>query len=388
MDNKKKYGQYFTTDAKLRSKVISFIHNLEGTVLEPSVGQGDLVQELLLRFPDRKVDMYEIDQKIKLLSDVPKQSVKYVNFLTTDIKYKYKCIIGNPPYVKTPTGNLYIKFINKCFELLDNKSELIFVVPSDVFKLTSMSKLWKKMLAVGNITHVYHPNVENLFTDASIDVVIFRYEKSSIVNNECKYNSEIKYVQNDNGLITFTDSNINDTIIFGDKFDVYVGMVSGKESVYRNPIGNIELLVKHNKKQRYILCDSFPSNDEKINKYLLEHKTVLMSRKIKKFGEHNWYQWGAPRNIKVMKKYEGKDCIYIYNLTRADKVAHRGIVQMFGGNLLMLYPKNNNINLYSVVDYLNSSEFKNKFTQSGRFKIGQRHLKQLRVSKQCFNSHV
>jgi adenine-specific DNA-methyltransferase len=151
--------------------------------------------------------------------------------------------------------------------------------------------------------------------------------------------------------------------------------------VYKNPIGNIELLLKHNKKQKYIYCETFPSGDEKINKYLLEHKTILMNRKMKKFGEHNWYQWGAPRNLKVMKKYEGNDCIYIYNLTRANKVAHRGIVQMFGGNLLMMYPKNANINLNKVVDYLNSSEFKNKFTQSGRFKIGQRHLKQIGIDE-------
>jgi adenine-specific DNA-methyltransferase len=228
MDNKKKYGQYFTTDAKLRSKVISFIHNLDDVILEPSVGQGDLIQELLSKFPDRKVDMYEIDEKIKLLPGILNQSVRYVDFLTEDIKYKYKCIIGNPPYVKTSTGNLYIKFINKCFKLLDDNAELIFTVPSDVFKLTSMATIWNEMLAVGNITHIYHPNVENLFTNASIDVVIFRYEKSNIITNECKYNTEIKYIQNNNGLITFTESKCNNEIILGDIFDVYVGMVSGK----------------------------------------------------------------------------------------------------------------------------------------------------------------
>jgi hypothetical protein len=45
----------------------------------------------------------------------------------------------------------------------------------------------------------------------------------------------------------------------------------------------------------------------------------------------------------------------------------------FGGGLIVLIPKQN-INLFPVTAYLNSKEFKVKFTSSGRFKIGHRHI--------------
>ena len=37
-------GQYFTTDSTLKQKVVEFILNSPNVILEPSVGQGDLVK--------------------------------------------------------------------------------------------------------------------------------------------------------------------------------------------------------------------------------------------------------------------------------------------------------------------------------------------------------
>ena len=74
----------------------------------------------------------------------------------------------------------------------------------------------------------------------------------------------------------------------------------------------------------------------------------------------------------------GKECIYIYNLTRNAEVAFVGNVQYFGGSLLILIPKKT-CNLQTVVGYLNSQQFKHNFVFSGRFKIGHRQL--------C-NSHI
>ena len=46
------------------------------------------------------VDMYEIDEKIKMYDDIP-SNVIYGDFMQQNIKKKYKTIIGNPPFVKT-----------------------------------------------------------------------------------------------------------------------------------------------------------------------------------------------------------------------------------------------------------------------------------------------
>ena len=69
----------------------------------------------------------------------------------------------------------------------------------------------------------------------------------------------------------------------------------------------------------------------------------------------------------------GKECIYIYNLTRKSNIAFIGKVNYFGGGLLILIPKNP-CNLYNIVSYINSDKFKNNFIFSGRVKIGHRQI--------------
>ena len=181
-------GQYFKTNEELKKKVLEFVMNNPDIILEPSVGQGDLVQIIYKNNNKIHFDMYEIDTKIKMLDDVPK-NVIYGDFIQQDVKKKYKTIVGNPPFVKTTSGNLYIDFIEKCYKLLENNGELIFIIPSDFFKLTSASKLLNIMITNGTFTHIYHPHKENLFENASIDVIVFRYCKNSSLKKQVLYNN-------------------------------------------------------------------------------------------------------------------------------------------------------------------------------------------------------
>jgi len=366
-------GQYFTKDDGLKNKVLELVMNNPEVILEPSVGQGDLIQIIYNNNNKIQFDMYEIDTKIKMLDDIPK-NVIYGDFIEVDIKKKYKTIIGNPPFVRTTTGNLYIDFIEKCYNLLENNGELIFIIPSDFFKLTCASKLLNNMISQGTFTHIYHPHNEKLFENASIDVIVFRYCKNNKLEKQVVYNNELLYIINNDGLITFNKNNNINNVSFKDCFDIYVGLVTGKESVYKNKEhGNIELLNGENKRDKYIFIEEFPSTNEKINKYLLSYKDELMSRKIKKFNEKNWFEWGAPRNIKTIKENFGKECIYIYNLTRHKNIAFKGKVNYFGGGLIIIIPKKK-INLDNIISYLNSDDFKSNFMFSGRFKIGHRQI--------------
>ena len=65
--------------------------------------------------------------------------------------------------------------------MLDDNGELIFIVPSDFFKLTSASKLLNKMMLNGFFTHIYHPHNEKMFANAFIDVIVFRYLKNNYI---------------------------------------------------------------------------------------------------------------------------------------------------------------------------------------------------------------
>jgi adenine-specific DNA-methyltransferase len=367
-------GQYYTTHIELKEKLFEFILNSPSNILEPSIGRGDLITFITNKLPNITFDMYEIDNNIQLLDNIEKTNVIYGDFMTQHITKTYKTIVGNPPYVRTKKGNLYIDFIEKCYELLDIDGELIFIVPSDFLKLTSASKLLNNMMTHGTFTHIFHPHNEKMFANASIDVIVFRYYKNSLIEKKVLYNDKLFYITNSNGLITFDEKVNNNSVLFKDYFDIYVGLVSGKEDVYKNEeLGNIELLNGHNKVEKYIYIENYPCENTKINEYLLQHKNDLITRGIRKFNEKNWFEWGAPRNINVINSNKGKDCIYIYNLTRKSDVSFLGKVSYFGGGLIMLKPKKM-CDLSKLVAYINSNTFKANFMFSGRFKIGHRQI--------------
>jgi len=371
---KLKLGQYFTTNNELKEKIFEFILNNPSVILEPAIGQGDLIKFIKNKIPSIIFDMYEIDKDIQLLDDIQKADVIYCDFIKKSITKTYKTIIGNPPYIRTKKGNLYIDFIDKCYNLLENDGELIFIVPSDFLKLTSASKLLNIMMQNGTFTHIYHPHNEKMFENAIIDIIIFRYCKNNLIEKKVFYNDKILYITNSNGLIIFGEEENNNNIMFKDYFDIYVGLVSGKEEIYKNTkLGNIDVITGENKVDKYIYIENYPCENELINKYLSENKKELIKRKIRKFNENNWFEWGAPRNITSINNNMGNECIYIYNLTRKNNVSFLSKVNYFGGGLIMLIPKKP-CNLNNIISYINSDIFKNNFIFSGRFKIGHRQI--------------
>ena len=319
-------------------------------------------------------DLYEIDDTIEILNSIDKTQINYGDFLETGVNTCYDTIIGNPPYVKTKTGNLYLDFIDKCYDLLSNGGELVFIVPSDFIKLTSSGKIIDRMMNNGTFTHIIHPNSESLFENASIDVIVFRYCKDTSLPDKVVVNGDEKYLINTNGILTFSDDAQTHMSQFSEHFNIHVGMVTGKESVFKNDIhGGIEVLNGKDKVDKYILIEDFPSKNPDLNEYLLSHKKELITRKIKKFSEKNWFQWGALRNIETVKANLGKDCIYVSTLTRSKEVCFEGKVQYFGGGLIIMIPKEK-INTKKIVEHINSDTFRSNYMYSGRFKMGHKQL--------------
>ena len=160
-----------------------------------------------------------------------------------------------------------------------------------------------------------------MFSNASIDIIVFRYCKNKNLEKITNYNDELLHIINNNGLITFCNNMNNNDILFKDYFDIYVGMVTGKENVFKHDsLGNIELLNGKNKREKYILINNYPCENNNINDHLLHNKNELITRKIRKFNENNWFEWGALRNKNAMENNMGKDCIYLNNLTRNKEV--------------------------------------------------------------------
>jgi len=379
-------GQFFTTNNILKETVMSFVKNNPTTILEPCIGRGDLVEYVLSNTnPSNQPNfiMYEIDDSIQPLSCINSSDIEYCDFLNKEIGKTFDTIIGNPPFVRTQKGNLYIDFTLKCFELLNPGGELIFIVPSDFFKLTSSKHIINAMMNHGTFTDIFHPNNEHLFEDASIDVLVFRYCRDNSLDNKILFNNLPKYINNTQGIITFTENDISNYARIGDMYNVYVGVVSACESVFKNDLlGNQMILNSHGARENYILIESFPTQNDEINEHMLTHKNQLINRRIRKFTEKNWFEWGALRNTNVMKEHSGKKCIYVRNITRQPIVAFTDKVSYFGGGLLMMIPKPGiRVSMEKTIQYLNSKEFMENYIYSGRFRIGHNQLVNSRIMK-------
>jgi len=378
---KKKMGQYFTISDALQAYVFDKVKHKGSLLMEPSFGAGHLLKKFMAFNPNYPMFCYELDNTIKPVVDFTgEQTVVYGDFTKQVFTRKFKTIVGNPPYVKQSTGNLYIKFIELCFNLLDTGGELLFIVPSDFIKLTSASTLIETMTKEGSFTHFLFPHDERLFEGASIDVLVFRYEKG-LHSNTCFVNDKECHYNVSNGIITFSDSQKVGSPL-EDKFNVYVGLVSGRDEIYKVPFGNLSVLNDKGKVDTYVFAKTFPTGTKEIDDHLRANKPKLLERKIKKFSESNWFEWGAPRNKKSMEASMGQPCIYVRNMTRNKEVAFLDKVQYFGGTLLCLIPKTSMTSqeLESIVKQLNSSDFQKDYLYSGRFKIGHKQVSNVMLS--------
>ena len=81
MQLKYNLGQYFTSHNELKEKIFNFILNNPSNILEPSIGQGDLIKFITDKIPSITFDMYEIDSNIKLLDKIQKDKIIYGNFM-------------------------------------------------------------------------------------------------------------------------------------------------------------------------------------------------------------------------------------------------------------------------------------------------------------------
>ena len=243
--------------------------------------------------------------------------------------------------------------------------------------MTSSAKLISRMLLIGSFTHFVFPHNEKLFHNAAVDVSIFRYEKGIsvpkvIVDKEGTI-SEM-FCNSSNGIITFSAEDISSKMKFTDLFEVGVGHVSGKDEVFYQPFGNMQILVEEGKYESVIIVDKVPSGSEVIDNHLLSHKDTLIARGGCNFTEMNWFKWNRIANSERITANMRKPCIYVRCLCRNKRTAFIGEVGHFTGSLICLIPKNAKVDLQLITNYLNSDKFRSNYTYTGRFIIGQRQL--------------
>lgn len=366
MDNKHKkvetLGQIFTTD-NIIQEMLSLRKN-KGNILEPSCGNGAFSNQI------DNCTAIEIDPEVAPVDAI------VMDFFDYPSGNKFGTIIGNPPYVKYKNipsetkeklnkdmfderSNLYLFFIEKCIQHLVNDGELIFIVPRDFQKATSAKKLNKYMYENGTFTYFRETGDEKIFPNASLNCVIFRYQKGLVthtLDNGTKYTVV-------NGQIVFDDT---EHIKLGDIADVKVGAVSGKDEIFANETyGNID----------FVCSKTFNTGEtrrmiyeEKIS-FLEEYKDILISRRAKPFNESNWWTWVRPYKRNTLKR------VYVNGKTRYNSPFFLHPCNDFDGSILAIFPKNQNINIEEFKNCLNAVDWgKIGFKSGGRYLFSQNAL--------------
>lgn len=362
-------GQVFTPQHVVVD-MLALVKN-NGRFLEPSCGNGAFFTHL----PQHKVGI-EIDRNVltdsmiarntenALYTDYDAQAImkntaeskKHISthdpiLLNTDffaypLREKFDTIIGNPPYVRyqdiakstklllkayspifDSRSNLYLFFIYKCILHLKDGGELIFITPRDFLKSTASVRLNEFLFAQGSITDFLDLGDKKIFDNAQPNCAIWRFEKGNFSRNtNC-----LRQFSCINGQLIFTKNSY--TIPFSSLFFVKVGAVSGADSIYAHEEhGNVEFVysatAKSGKTRKMLYGIS-----AKDSAYLQQHKTQLLRRKIKKFSESNWWEWG--------RDYYKSDLprIYVNTKTRNKRPFFLHPCKAYDGSILAIFPK-------------------------------------------------
>jgi adenine-specific DNA-methyltransferase len=155
-------------------------------------------------------------------------------------------------------------------------------------------------------------------------------------------------------------------VALADLFTVHVGAVSGDDEVFVRPEGNMEFVcsstVSTGKTRR--------AHFDVRNEWLEQHKDRLLNRRVRSFGEHNWWQWGRSHHRSTAPR------IYVNGKTRQPRPFFLHDCPNYDGSVLALFPRPGVTDLSRAVQLLNDHVDWEElgFVCDGRFLFSQRSL--------------
>jgi adenine-specific DNA-methyltransferase len=365
-------GQVFTPEAVV-GRMLTLRRNA-GRVLEPSCGDGAFSRHL------PRCTAIEIDPR-----HCPPEALNQ-DFFAYPESEKFATIIGNPPYVRYQDiaettrawlpgehfdgrSNLYLFFIEKCLRHLAPGGELIFITPRDFLKATSAVQLNKLLFEAGTITDFIELGDARIFDGATPNCAIWRFEQGKFSRRtryEAGGSTDERHFLYAGGHLAFTHADY--TVPLAELFSVKVGAVSGADAIFANDRhGTMDFVCSHTLRtgetKRMIFQTPHPA--------LKRHKRALLARRIRRFDESSWWQWGRLHPISERPR------IYVNCKTRSPQPFFLHPCKNFDGAILALFPHDPGADLEKLCAMLNLVDWAELgFVCDGRYLFAQRSLQQ------------
>ena len=309
----------------------------EGNLLEPAVGEGQLLKFLDLEDYD-SIDIYDIKQEY--LDKCPETSninKSKLDFIRENVSKKYKNIIFNPPFIRIQDlspeyrkflkekwsilskGNLdiYYAFILKCLDLLTEDGVMVSITPNSYLYNKSSLKLREFLL-------------KNRFIERIID-----FESEKVFPNVSTYCCITVYTKKEKASFIYNDKSIKYEDIVNDEYNIFVNP-ENKNSIklqdiciIKNGIATLRDKIYIHKDKKYnepcwkplttgdkdIWCifpyttdavvleeQEFKSKNPQTYQYLLSNKEELAKRDKGNKTYPKWYSYGRTQSLKISQK--------------------------------------------------------------------------------------
>ena len=161
--NKRRESDFYATPLDCIRNVLDNLNlsNRGTEVLEPSAGNGNIVQIFKKYYPDKNITALELrEEERNNLSNLT-DNVIIDNFLERNIINKYDIIIGNPPY------GLAIEFVKKSLKSLKDDGILIFLLRTAFLESRTRYEFWQENPLTGLLTLSKRPSFTGKGTDAT-----------------------------------------------------------------------------------------------------------------------------------------------------------------------------------------------------------------------------